>query len=221
MLDSGEGTKGLERSRRAWAFIFSRSTLLCRFAARKISDPRASATRGGDLLVEAASSCTPVPQDRRVRQLASSKENAPISGAFPRATRWRRPRAAPLGGARDNGGMTSRMSLVLALALATACGTSSSHSAATRTAGPTRITGGDKAACEAFQRLATALVAHNAEQASAALADVRAAASGATSAALKADATGLAGATNGPAAAGFGRRIPEDCKAAGVPLTHP
>ena len=77
------------------------------------------------------------------------------------------------------------------------------------------------AVCQAFQLVADALVAKDAATARAALNKFKVVAPQATSSALKADAVGLSAATDGPTAAGFGRKIPDDCKAAGHTLAHP
>ena len=111
-----------------------------------------------------------------------------------------------------------RVQLVPAVAvlLVAGCGGSSNsgHPAAA-------AANGDKAVCQAFQLVADALVAKDATTARAALSKLKVVAPQATSPALKADALGLAAATDGPTAAGFGRKIPDDCKAAGQTLSRP
>ena len=105
-----------------------------------------------------------------------------------------------------------KLLLVLACTSLAACSGGSS---------PAKAGGGDKAVCGAFQKVADALLARDAPRAKSALAGLKTVAASATSPGLKADATGLAAANDGAAAAGFGQKIVVDCKRSGHPLTEP
>jgi hypothetical protein len=103
----------------------------------------------------------------------------------------------------------------LLVALACTCAAACSGGSSTPAAA-----GGDKAVCSAFQVVADALNAQDAPRARSALTGLRKVAGSATTPALKADATGLATATDGSAAAGFGQKLVVDCKTTGHPLTQ-
>jgi hypothetical protein len=110
-----------------------------------------------------------------------------------------------------------KLLLVLACTSLAAC----SGGGAKPSAGGDKPAGGDKAVCGAFQKLADALLARDAPRAKSALVGLKSVAASATSTTLRADATGLGGATDGTAAARFGQKIVQDCKVSGNPLTAP